>query len=115
MGLIATPQGVEPNCHALAAETVTGNGPAVDFEGAREAAIMLNVTEVSGGSPTLDITIEESVDAIVWKDLASFTQKTAPVKAIMKLTAFARHLRASWVIGGTTPSFTFSLKANAKG
>lgn len=115
MTLVATSAGIEPDAHVLAAETATGVGPSVDFEGALEAVILLNVTEVSGTTPTLDVTIQESVDGVVWMTLFSFAQKTGAGTEVKKTSAFARFLRASWVITGTTPSFTFSLKANAKG
>lgn len=96
-------------------ETATGNGNSVDSEiTIRENLIaQLEVTSASGTNPTLDLTLEESIDGSNWYTLATFTQATAATAEIKKATAAAQYLRANWTIGGTTPSFTFNVKVAA--
>lgn len=100
--------------------------------------IKLNVTAVSGTSPTLGVYFQQSLDGgITFVDVARFAQITAATTnphyislavgatnavsgAIGDGTIPASSLgtslvsnvwRVKWVIGGTTPSFTFSVDA----
>lgn len=102
--------------HASAAETASGQSAGVDCGAYGEAQALLNVTAVSGTSPTLTVKFQTSDDGTDWYDLGeSFAQQTAVNKpAVLKLANIGRHLRAVWTIGGTTPSFTFTLKVVAK-
>lgn len=70
----------------------------------------LDVTAVSGVSPTLDVVIEDTHDGTNWNTVATFTQKTAAGRQVLDITGlFTDRLRVRWTIGGTTPSFTFSV------
>jgi hypothetical protein len=102
--------------HASAAETVTGQSAGVEVEAYGEAQALLNVTAVAGTGPTLDVRFQTSDDGADWYDLGgSFAQQSAVNKpAVLKLTTIGRYLRAVWTIGGTGPSFTFTLKVVAK-
>ena len=71
--------------------------------------VQVDVTAVSGTTPQLDVVIEESVDNINWYTLMVFTTRTAPGNQLMKKSDPAQHVRATWTISGTTPSFTFSI------
>lgn len=108
---------VLPQLHPSGAETATGNSDKVDVGRFLEALVFLNVTAASGTTPTLDIKIQTSDDGSDWYDFnpaSAFTQKTATAKDSLKLTNVGKYIRAVWTIGGTTPSFTFSLKLVAK-
>lgn len=93
------------------ARTASFNSDAEDVQPYIKLWAYLNVTAVSGTSPTLDITIEESPDGIEWFDSGySFTQVTSAEKQRLVMDAIGGyHLRAVCTIGGTSPSFTFSL------
>jgi hypothetical protein len=93
---------------ASAARTATGNGTTTDSEGASVANLTLDVTVRSGTTPTLDVTIQTSADGTAWRTAGTFTQATA-VTSERKSFNLDRYVRAAWTIGGTTPSFTFSV------
>jgi len=101
--------------HASAAETATGQSAGFNVSRFREALVELNVTAVAG-TPTLDMKIQTSDDGTDWYDMgASFTQITGILKpAVLKLTNFGSFVRGFWTIGGSTPSFTFTMKLVAK-
>jgi hypothetical protein len=71
----------------------------------------LAVTAASGTTPTLDVVIEDTLDGTNWNSVATFTQKTAAAVQAVDITsvAFSDRLRVRWTVGGTTPSFTFSV------
>lgn len=101
---------------ASGAVTATGQSAGVLLDAFLEAFAALDVTVVSGTTPILDVKVQTSDDNIDWYDAGSaFAQITAASKpAVLKLTNFGNYVRAVWTIGGTTPSFTFSLKLVAK-
>jgi hypothetical protein len=97
-----------------AAVTTTTNGTAVDTLGFNDGMVVLEVGAVSGTTPTMTVTIEESADgATGWTATGlSFTQVTAAnntqVLRLAELNVVRRRfVRAVATIGGTTPSFTF--------
>lgn len=92
--------------------TASGEGPVIDLgqAGMLAMAFYLNVTAVSGTSPTLDVKLQDSPDGTAFYDLASFAQKTAVGKEAIRVTQpFARRLKVVYTVGGTSPSFTFSV------
>jgi hypothetical protein len=100
----------------------TGDVGLVDFLTYREVGIELNIGNVSGTSPTLDVVIEHQSgnDSGDWHTLYTFAQKTTigiSSYYIPNATQFGflRNLRAKCTIGGTgTPTFSFSIIAIAK-
>jgi hypothetical protein len=71
--------------------------------------VFLDVTAASGSSPTLAVSLYS-----VMRDGAEFLIGTFGVKSgisqeSLVIPDYARRVRAKWVIGGTTPSFTFSV------
>lgn len=108
---------------ASSAKTVTGQTVDQTVQGHRGVELYLDLTVVSGTSPTLDIDVEvKDPSSGKYFTLASFPQQTAAGTA--KLTIYpginhaantyeskplARIYRAKWTIAGTSPSFTFSL------
>jgi hypothetical protein len=103
--------------HPTAARTATGNGAvAADlrtYDG--DIAVLLDSAAGTGTTPTLDLKIQDSADGFTdWQDvaLATFTQVVAVAsqqKLNMNKNAVRRYVRCVYTIGGTTPSFTFSL------
>ena len=99
-----------------AARTASGaTGDFTIFNGAR-LAVFLDVTAVSGTTPTLDVTVQAK-DPVSGKYFAigAFAQKTAVASEAIFIGGGAdvkfptRVFRIEFTIGGTTPSFTFSI------
>lgn len=99
---------------ASAARTATGNGSAVALGDLGTVRLLLDVTAASGTTPTLDVTVETSYDGSTgWTSLGTFAQKTAAGTQRKSFSGCDRYVRATWTIGGTTPSFTFSIAGEA--
>jgi hypothetical protein len=94
-----------------AARTTTGNSGAIACEKGLQLNLMVEVTAGSGTTPTLDFTIEWSMDGANFgaaQTAESFTQITAAtVRRLQQFPVRAPFFRLVWTIGGTTPSFTF--------
>jgi hypothetical protein len=116
--------------------TVTGNDTTADNPGINilsQATLYLTVTAASGTSPTLDIYLQKKLaDGSTYQDIAHFAQvTTSPTNRVMHMitggnkeeaqqtntlaasTVNSVPFGAIWIIsarvGGTSPSFTFSL------
>lgn len=98
---------------ASAARTTSSDSGALDGYGpAVRAVVQLDVTAASGTSPTLDVVVEDTVDGTNYNTVATFAQKVAAGREAVRVTTpFSDTLRVRWTIAGTTPSFTFSVKA----
>ena len=98
-----------------AARTSSGSGDgssaAAEF---REGNILLDITAVSGTSPSLTVTVETSADGANWFAHTAFTAKTAAGKDVLKLANVGSYVRVSYAISGTSPSFTFSVVLDGK-
>lgn len=80
-----------------------------------EATLCVDVTAASGTSPTLAISYEISPDnGTTWFTHTTGATLTATGKQVIQLTALGRSSRVTATIGGTTPSFTFSVKLVCK-
>lgn len=98
---------------ASAARTTTGNSGAISVATGGGIAGIINVTAVSGTSPTLDVTLEESFDngttwQLAWSAVRLVGVSTVHIPA-MRVAGLRRWV---WTIGGTTPSFTFAINVN---
>lgn len=77
--------------------------------------VQLNITASAGTGPTLDVVLEDTIDGTNWNTVGSFAQKTATGREVINVTSpFAGTVRARWTVGGTSPSFTFSILAHAE-
>lgn len=94
-----------------AARTASGSSAAVPgYAAASLLRAQLNVTASGGVGPTLNVTIEDSLDGTNWNVVGTFAQKAATGREVINVTTpFADRLRVSWTIAGTTPSFTFDV------
>ena len=94
-----------------AARTTTGNSGAIGLGKSLNVGIMVEVTAQSGTTPTLDFSVEWSMDGTNFgaaQPVDTFTQFAATTGRAIKLFAVkAPFLRVVWTIAGTTPSFTF--------
>lgn len=103
---------------ATAARTATGQGSAVDVRQLiGPARFLLDCAAGTGTTPTLTVAIQDSADGSTgWATVASFTQVTttdAQRDLAVDVRSTRGFLRAQWTIGGTTPSFTFSVSGVA--
>lgn len=113
------PRLLVPDLASSAARTATGQGSGV-FVGYKTEylAVLVDVTAVSGTSPSNTFSIEWSNDGSTWatSDPAdSFTAITAASKKVKVFQAKGLYARLAWTITGTTPSFTFSASATVTG
>jgi hypothetical protein len=103
------------NLHS-STRTSSGSTSDIDVSNYKSIRFLLKVTAVSGTSPTLDVYIEGKYDQT--GDYEVLLQRTG-VNA--NGTYFMgqvdnlvfRNIRIRWVIGGTSPSFTFTVTAMA--
>lgn len=97
---------------ASVTKTATFNGDPVACPGGT-LRLLLNVSAASGTTPTLDVKIQTRKDsADTFRDLASspsFAQKTAAGSERKCFPGCDREVRVVATIGGTTPSFTYSV------
>jgi len=105
-------QGYDVDAALVPAATVTatGNGDGIDIGENVELDIRMQVRgTVSGTTPTLDVTIEESDDNSSFSAIPgapAFTQATATgVDERIMVRTTKRYVRAVKTVGGTTPSF----------
>lgn len=125
---------------ASAARGTSGDsGALTGYGNFKSAIIQLNVTAQSGTTPTLDVYIDTTTDGTNWTNIVHFTQfsaatgrraiqisentagGTSDFDATTDLAAgtvrqgpWGSTLRVRWVIGGSTPSFTFDVTGTFK-
>jgi hypothetical protein len=97
--------------------TVTSNGNTADIDLSLYSIVEIEVkvTAVSGTTPTLDVYIEGRFEATGdYKVLASVTGITSTGVWFLTINPLVfRFIRIRWVVGGTSPSFTFTVVAQA--
>ena len=101
---------------ATAAKTSTATSSAIDlleFDG--DILLVLDSAAGTGSSPTLDIKIQDSdASSGTYGDLsgATFTQVTGSASMqtlVINKDSAERYIKIVQTIGGSTPSFTFSI------
>lgn len=114
-GQIATPK-------QSAAETASTTHPVVETSDYGVALVTVAVTAASGTTPTMTVVVEGSTDNSTWTTLgtigangyAAGTTATAPsnftgAATVSGVFAAPQFVRTRSVVGGTTPSFTYSV------
>lgn len=94
---------------ASGARTATGNSGALSAAGSSTIAAFLDVTAVSGTTPSMTVSVEESHDGTTWRSVGAFAAKTAAGTERKSFVIAEPFYRYVWTITGTTPSFTFSI------
>lgn len=108
------PRSMDVTLHASAARTANGTGPVVEVAEYDTLRLLLDVTAAAGTSPTLGVEIQTSFDGTTdWRSLGSFAQKVGVSSERKSFSGADRFVRASYTIGGTSPSFTFSIAGEA--
>lgn len=98
---------------ASATQTASGAGTPFTVDSVLSIIGTLAVTAASGTSPTLDLRLESSVDGTNYYTVAAFSQKTGISTDARIFGPVGTTARWAWTVGGTTPSFTFSVVASA--
>jgi hypothetical protein len=137
-GMIYNPQGATwdrlrnnfgVSVEASSAKTATGqSAAAINNFNARGAAFIVNVSAASGTTPTLAVRLQvQDIVSANWVDVPGavtasitgistvmLTVYPGVVEAVNAKVSFPlpRVYRFAWTIGGTTPSFTFSIGAH---
>lgn len=99
---------------ASSAATASGQSAAVRCANVEQVSLLVDVTAVTGTSPSMTLSVEWSDDGTTWfaPDVAdAFTAITTAVKRAREFDVKAPFMRVVWTITGTTPSFTFAVDA----
>lgn len=101
---------------ASAARTTGGNVVSgEDYGDIDRLKAQLDVTAASGTTPNLTAFVETTLDGTNWDVVGTFAAKTAAGREVITINPWqGRQLRVRWVITGTTPSFTFSVRVLAE-
>ena len=104
--------------HPTAARTATGSGTGIDMQ-ARDGDLylVLDCAAGTGTTPTLAVTVESSdtlggaYTAISGAAFTTVTTTASQQSLVISKDEARRVIRLTYTIGGTTPSFTFSVNA----
>lgn len=96
--------------------TVTTTGTSREYPEIAQlnsAIIFLDVSAASGTTPSLTVSLQQQDPfSLKWQDVVVFAAQTAVTGATplaaQTLELYAVTYRLSWIVSGTTPSFTFS-------
>lgn len=78
------------------------------------AKLLLEVTAVSGTTPSLSVFVDTSPSGNTWQQIGLFTATTAAGFKRLTVSGCERYVRVRWTIAGTdTPTFTFSVTGEA--
>jgi len=91
--------------------TASGNSGDIDLSAFSAVELEIKVTAVSGTTPTLDVYVEGKFEATGdYKVLASQTGITSTGIWFLTIDPLVfRIVRVRWVVGGESPSFTFTI------
>jgi hypothetical protein len=103
---------------ASAARTTSGSTGTINIgHPATGMVVEIDVTAVAGTSPTLTVSLEDTFDGANWNKVVDLNSAaiTATGRTVKRLDVtglpFTNTTRLSWTLGGTAPSFTFSVNA----
>ncbi|MFD6035253.1 hypothetical protein ACFWHF_12035 [Streptomyces griseoincarnatus] len=85
------------------------SGPVAAAGAAADVLLTVHCTAVSGTTPTLDASLEESADGNSWTAIpgSSITQLTAAGSRTVYAAVTKNYVRVTSTVAGTTPSVTY--------
>lgn len=94
---------------AQGAGTVT-SGPIAVAGWAAGVILAVHCTAITGTSPTLDVSLEQSADGASWSAItgSGITQLTATGNRLAVAGVTNKYVRVTATVGGTTPAVTFT-------
>ena len=100
---------------ASVTKTATFTGAWVEVRARGALRALLTVSAASGTNPTADVIIETARDSAGTglRTIATFTQATDVTTEWKSATGCDRFARAKATVGGTNPSFTYSVAGDA--
>lgn len=126
---------------ASAARTTTAAGDTIEFPNCENVTFWLSSGAGTGSTPTLDVALQVTIDSgTTWVTIGRWAQVTSAAVgggitmtsgraegeaaayitsaltggSLVNNTVLSRKVRAYWTIGGTGPSFTFTVVALVK-
>lgn len=97
---------------ASSAETSSTDGSGIEINGTplRGVDVRMVISEVDGTTPTMTVAIQHS-DSLSsgYSTVASFDQVTGAGTHFLKVHTNKKYIRYASTIGGSNPSFTYSL------
>lgn len=110
-------RGSDVNVLAAGALTASGSSSAIDVGGAGTLRAQVQVSAVSGTSPSVTVTIQTSHDAGAtdpWRTAgAAYSALTSVSNSPWQAFAVDRYVRVSYTVSGTTPSLTTAVVGEA--
>jgi hypothetical protein len=103
---------------ASSAKTASGNSALFSCPAGARVSVWVNVSAVSGTTPSMTLTVQWSMDGTNWADgdpADTFTAVTAVGAKVKDFARKASLMRLVWTISGTTPSFTLEARAQVSG
>lgn len=98
---------------ASAERTASGTGAALDLGDRNTLRQTLDVSAISGTAASLLVAIETSEDGTTWRELGTFTARSAIGSQRATFSGADRYVRARWYVSGDTPVITFSVSGDA--
>lgn len=85
------------------------SGPAANAGMAADVLLMVHVTAVSGTTPTLNCSLEQSADGTSWSAVpgSATAQLSAAGNAVAAAAITANYVRVASTVAGTNPSITY--------
>ncbi len=103
---------VEKEMQASALKSADGQTSAVNVENYLEGLILIDVTASGGDDEEMQCIVETALNLTdnKWAFLTSIDPITGIGFFAKQLTVFGKYIRVSFTLGGTSPTFTFSVK-----
>jgi hypothetical protein len=92
------------------AVTASKNGSNINIGPTGIVETLIDITAVSGTSPTLKIKFQESEDGVSFNDLLDAPQLTAIGKDTVYFKTNKKYVRYVLTVTGTSPSFDFVIR-----
>ena len=93
--------------------TVNGNTGSLNVEGWASLAVIVNITAITGASPTITFSIDEfDPTSNTYTSLAATSALAATGTTRFTVTQLiSQFIRLSWTVSGTSPSVTCTVSA----
>lgn len=91
-------------------ENFVGNADRRDasLESNPDVRVYLNVIDVAGTTPTLDVVINATINGVQYQ-IGAFTQRTTTGKEVIIIAGCPKDIQIQATLGGTTPNFDFEV------
>ena len=100
----------EKSVFTISARTASENSSTISVDEYLEGDLHIDITAASGTNETLQFAVQAQItdSSSAWKYIAIGKRHYATDTEIIPLTNFGKQIRVQAIIGGTSPSFTFT-------